>query len=109
MLRTKEGSNMEITVSGRHLEVTDPIRQYNQEKAGRLPRFFDRVHRCEAVLDKTAEGFEVEWIIHVAKADVFVAKSRGMDLYACIDDVAAKAERQLTDHKEKIKNHHKHG
>lgn len=96
---------MDITVSGRHLEVTDAISQYAEEKAARLPRFFDRVSRCEIVLDRTPDGFEVEWIIHADRTDVFVAKSRGLDLYACIDDVTSKAERQLTDHKEKVRNH----
>lgn len=96
---------MEITVTGRHLEITDPIRNYAIEKAGKLPRYFDRVQLIEVVADKRENHhYEVEMIVHVERHDAFVGRSKAEDLYGCIDEVVDKMERQLTDHKEKIRD-----
>ena len=95
---------MEFTISGRHLEVTDAIHDYAEKKTAKLPRYYDRVQQISVVIDKRDREFEVEVIIDVEHADPFLARGKGDDLYACIDNVVEKAERQLTDHKEKIRN-----
>ncbi|MFA9477234.1 ribosome hibernation-promoting factor, HPF/YfiA family [Phycisphaerales bacterium AB-hyl4] len=96
---------MEIIVSGKHIEITDPIRDYAIEKAGKMPRYFDRVQAIDVVADKRENHqYEVEMIVHVEHHEAFVAKSKGEDLYGCIDETADKMERQLTDHKEKIQD-----
>jgi ribosomal subunit interface protein len=46
----------------------------------------------------------VEFIVHVDGHEHFVARGRNTDLYACIDETSGKMERQLTDHKEKLRN-----
>lgn len=97
---------MDVIVSGKHLEITEPIRAYAMEKAGRLPRYFDRVIQVEIVLDKSdSRHHEVEFIVHIPNHDHIVATGKHEDLYACIDETVSKAERQLHDHKEKTKNH----
>lgn len=96
---------MNIKVSGRHLEVTEPIRDYAQSKVGKLPRYFDRVQEIEVIIDKGEGRNEVvEVIVNAEHTDRFVAKVTGADLYACIDDAVNKLERQLTDHKERLRN-----
>jgi len=95
---------MDFTISGRHLEVTEAIHDYAEKKTAKLPRYYDRVQEISVVIDKRDREFEVELIVDVERADSFLAKGSGDDLYACIDDVVDKAERQLTDHKEKIRN-----
>ena len=97
---------MEITVSGKHLDITPAIREYASEKVMRLPRFYDRIQEIDVVADKSdnAHSFEVEIIAKVERADPFVAKTVGTDLYACIDETVDKLERQLTDHKSRLRN-----
>ena len=96
---------MEIIVTGRHIEVTPAIREYASRKVAKLPRYFDRIHLIEVVIDKhDHHGFKVEVIVKSEHVDPFVAHTSGDDLYACIDQVTDKLERQLTDHKERLRN-----
>ncbi len=97
---------MEITVSGKHLDITDPIRAYAMDKVGKLSKYYDHIQSVEVIADKgQGTQFEIEMIVHVGRHDPFIATSRGEDLYATIDQAESKLERQLTDHKEKTKNH----
>ncbi len=97
---------MDLTISGRHIEITEPIREYAHKRVSKLPRYYDRVRSVDVVADKSEDhhGFEVEIIAHVDQHDPFVAKSKDDDLYAGIDGAVDKLERQLTDHKEKLRN-----
>ena len=96
---------MEITVSGKHIDVTAPIREYAESKANKLPRYFDRIQSIECLLDKREQQqYECELIVHVEHHDAFVARGKDMDLYASIDEATDKMERQLTDFKEKKRN-----
>lgn len=98
---------MEITISGRHhLEITPAIKQYATDKVSKLPRYYDRVQKIDVVAGrKDSHSHEVEIIVVVEHADPFVARDSGSDLYACIDGVTDKMERQLTDHKSKVRDH----
>jgi len=96
---------MEITVTGRHVDITTPIREYAQAKSGKLTKYFDRISMIEVVAEKRdGRLFDVELIAHVDRHEHFVAHGTGEDLYACIDEASDKMERQLTDHKEKLRN-----
>lgn len=95
---------METIVSGRHLDITDAIRKYATDKLNKLPRYYDRITVIEAVLSKNDRSHEVEVIVQAERTDPFVCKINGNDLYACIDDAVDKLERQLTDHKERLRN-----
>ena len=96
---------MIITVTGKHFDITDPIREHASQRANRLPRYFNGVSKVEVVVDKPDQRhYGVEMIVHVDGHDHVVARSKGEDLYATIDDSAAKAERQLHDHKEKLRD-----
>lgn len=96
---------MEVKVTGRHLEITPAIRDYATEKAGKLTRYFDRVSSIEVLADRGQNhNYQVEMIVHVERHEPFVARGNHEDLYASIDLVLDKMERQLTDHKEKLRN-----
>ena len=95
---------MEIIVSGRHIDITPAIRDYASEKVSKLPRYFDRIQKIEVVADKNDHDHELEIIVQVERADPFVCKVIGDDLYSCIDEAVRKLERQLTDHKGKLRN-----
>lgn len=96
---------MEITVSGRHMGITDPIKSYAYDKVSKLPRYYDRIAAIEVIADTASDhGYEVEIIVKAEHHDPFVAKATSSDLYACIDEAVNKLERQLTDHKQKLRN-----
>lgn len=99
---------MDIIVSGKHLDITPAIREYAQQKMAKLPRYFDRISLVEVVADKGRhpQDLEVEVIVHADRSHPFVTKVTRPDLYACIDEAVDKLERQLTDHKEKVRSHH---
>ena len=96
---------MEIIVSGRHIDITPAIREHAQEKVSKLPRYYDRIQKIEVVFDQVDHTCELEIIVHVDHAEPFISKVAGLDLYRCIDEAAKKLERQLSDHKAKIRNH----
>jgi len=97
---------MEIIVSGKHLDITEPIRTYAEEKAGKLTKYYSQIKSIEVIADKSqGTQYEIEMIAHVDRHDPFIATTKGEDLYATIDQTQSKLERQLTDHKQKIKSH----
>ncbi len=96
---------MQISITGRHCEITGQIRHYAEEKAGKLPRFYDRVQSVEVIVEREGDLFSVEMIAAAAGSQsTFVAKEVGPDILACIDLLVDKLERQLTKHKEKYRN-----
>jgi putative sigma-54 modulation protein len=95
---------MEITVSGRHVEITAAMRRYASEKVSKLPRYFDRVHGIDVIVHRTERSHEVEIIVKADRHDPFVGRVSGPDVYACIDGAVDKLERQLTDHKTRFRN-----
>lgn len=96
---------MEITITGRHVEVNEQVRNYVEEKVNKLPRFYDRIHDIEFVLDHEAEQFTAELIVRADRKHTFVASEIGPDTLALIDVIVEKMERQLRRHKEKNRNH----
>ena len=96
---------MRIEITGRRLEVTPPIREYTLGKCEKLPRFFNGVQEIEVVLSQEAHNqeFEVEIRVDVPKHDDFVAKSRGSNIYECIDATVSKVTRQLTEFKDRLR------
>lgn len=94
---------MRIEVSGKSMDVTDAIRSYAEQKAEKLPRYYDGVQEIEIVLDQQKVEFEAEIRVESEKHDTFVAKDTGDDIYKCIDVATDKMQRQLRDFKEKLK------
>jgi len=95
---------VQVSVSGRHIDLSPELRSYAESKAGKLTRFYDRIQIVEVILDGEGNGFEAEMVVKAEHKHVFVAKERGEDMYAAVDVVMDKIERQLTRHKEKFRN-----
>ena len=97
---------MRIDVIGRHMDITDAIRQYAEGKAEKLTKYFDGTQQIRIYLDTPAgktKEFQVEIAVDVVKHQDFIAHAHGPDLYACIDDCVEKSARQLRDFKEKLR------
>ena len=95
---------MQITVSGRHMKISDSLKQYCEEKGERLIRFFDRIQSIEVILDGNNGQHFVEMIVHSEGAQPFVASEQHDDAYAAVDLLLDKVEGQIRRHKEKLRN-----
>lgn len=95
---------MQISVTGRHVNVTDEVKTYAEEKAGKLPRFYDRVQAIEVILDHEGDNFTVDMIVTAEGKNHFIAHEAGPDMFALIDLIVDKLERQLRRHKERFRN-----
>lgn len=97
---------MLFTITGKHIEITDAIREHAQEKVEKLPRYFDSITQIEVLVDGNEGGQQcVEVIVHAEHNELLVAKEIGSDVYACIDLAIHKLERQLRKAKEKQRSH----
>ena len=97
---------MKIVIEARHMEVTDPLRQYVESKAGKLPKYYDNIHSIEITLDMEADQPMAEILVHGGRKSTFVASVRNEDMYACIDQCMHKIAEQLRRHKDRIRGHH---
>ena len=95
---------MQISVTGRHVNVTEEVKSYAAEKAGKLPRFYDRVQAIEVILDHEGDDFTVDMIVTAEGRNHFIAHEAGPDTFALIDLIVDKLERQLRRHKERFRN-----
>lgn len=101
---------MNLTISGHHLDVTPALRNYVTDKLERVTRHYDGLVDIKVIL--TVENQrekqlrqKAECSIHVKGNDMF-AESANADLYAAVDELMDKLNRQVISHKDRIKNHH---
>ena len=99
---------MQISVTGRHVEITEAVKDFARDKVSRLSRFFDRIQAIDVVMDHDSGNFSVEIIVHVDRADPFIAQQSGPHALALIDELTDKLGRQLRRHKEKQRDHKHH-
>lgn len=99
---------MQIEVSGHNVEVTQALRAYISEKSERLKRHFDNLISAHFVL-------RLEKLEHTAEATIAVggrtnpihADATDEDMYAAIDALVDKLDRQVRRHKGKVTDHHR--
>src|SRR5215218_11300270 len=104
------GGSMNLTISGHHLEVTPALRLYVTNKLDRITRHFDQVVDIKVLLSvekqKEKERRQrAECKIHVKGNDMFAASSHE-DLYAALDELVDKLDRQVGRHKTRMQAHH---
>ena len=92
---------MNLSVSGHHLEVTPALRSYVQEKIGRVKRHFDHVIDAHVILTANKVHQKAEVTLHVPGKDLHCECEDG-DLYAAIDLLADRLDRQVLKYKDKL-------
>lgn len=100
---------MNLTISGHHLEVTPALKEHVTSKLDRVTRHFDQVVDIKVLLslDNSKEKDKrqrAECTIRVKGNDIH-AESAHEDLYAAIDELVDKLDRQINKHKEKLQSH----
>jgi putative sigma-54 modulation protein len=95
---------MNLTISGHHLDVTPAIRDHVEDKFAPIQRHGDHITRIEVTLIVEKHQHKAEANLHVSGTDLF-ASSESDDMYAAIDALAAKLDRQVIKQKEKQRGH----
>jgi putative sigma-54 modulation protein len=99
---------MQITISAKHMDLTEPIRTYIERKMAKLPHFFNRLQEIHVVVERIPNGFHVEVVSDVEHNKDFVANSVHRNLYACVDLVTDRSVRQLHEWKDRLRGAKKH-
>lgn len=97
---------MNLNISGHHIEVTPAIREYVTNKLDRVIRHFDHVTSVNVILSVEKLEQKAEITLHVKGKDIFADAVDG-DLYAAIDLLVDKLDRQVVKHKEKLSDHNR--
>lgn len=95
---------MQINLTGHHVEVTDALRDYVISKFERLERHFDHISNVHVILNVEKLAQIAEATLHVNGGEIF-ANAEHEDMYAAIDALVDKLDRQVKKHKEKLKAH----
>ena len=96
---------MQIDITGHHLKVTTSLRQYVEKKFRRITKHFDHVIDIHVVLTVEKLTHKAEASLHVRGSKIF-ANSNNEIMYAAVDSLVDKLDRQIVKHKEKLKDHH---
>ncbi len=104
---------MNVHLSGHHVEITPPLRQYVERKLGRMLRRFDGLIDVQCTLTVEKMRHKADARVHVS-GSTFHAEVVDEDMYAAIDALADKLDRRVRKHKERLRDHHaveaqKHG
>ncbi|MBP7413174.1 MULTISPECIES: ribosome hibernation-promoting factor, HPF/YfiA family [Simplicispira] len=101
---------MNLTISGHHLDVTPALRNYVTTKLDRITRHFDQVVGVKVLLSvenqkEKEKRQHAECSVRVKGSDLF-AESAHEDLYAAVDELVDKLDRQVVRHKNRLQDHH---
>lgn len=97
---------MNLQISGHHLEVTPAIREYVSGKLERVTSHFDSVIGVNVILSVEKLKQKAEVTVHLPGKDVFV-EAIDEDLYAAVDSLVDKLDRQVQKYKQKLQDHHR--
>ena len=96
---------MQINITGHHVEVTPPLRAYVTEKMQKLARHFDQVNSINVILNVEKLQQQAEATVKAGGRTIFATET-AMDMYASIDGLVDKLDRQVRRYKDRITNHH---
>lgn len=91
---------MNLNLTGHHLEITPAIREYVTSKFGRINRHFDHVIDVSVIMTVEKLKQRIEANVHVRGKDIFAECDDQEDMYAAIDVLVDKLDRQILKHKE---------
>ena len=91
---------MNLKLIGNHVEITEALREYVTSKIGKITRHFDHVIDVSVILSVEKLIQKAEANIHIRGKDIFV-ETESENMYASIDSLVDKLDRQILKHKEK--------
>ena len=97
---------MQLNLTGHHVDLTQAMREHVQDKFKKLERHFDHVTNVNVVLTVEKLIMKAEASVNISKGQLF-ADATSNDMYAAIDALVDKLDRQILKHKEKLTDHHR--
>jgi len=95
---------MKITVTGRHMDLTEVLKKYAMTKLEHLSHYFDHLQKAEAVFAPEQDGrYSAEIILHAPRHAILVVHAQEKTATAAFDLSLEKVERQLHRLKDKLK------
>ncbi len=92
---------MQINITGHHVDLTDAMRDYVNTKFAKLERHFDNITNVQVTLTVQKQRQEAEATVNISGGELF-AQAESDDMYAAIDSLIDKLDRQVVKHKEKL-------
>ncbi|KAB2637779.1 MAG: ribosome-associated translation inhibitor RaiA [Verrucomicrobia bacterium] len=99
--------NLPITITVRHEEVTDSLRDYVTKKIEGLHLDYPRIMGAKAILDVLKNRHVAEFILFCANHITIEAHTEGSDMYAAIDETMEKIARRMRKHKTRLMKKHR--
>ena len=99
---------MNLHLTGRHVEITPAIRTYVTSKLVRINRHFENVIDVEVIMTVEKLDQKVEANVHLSGKDIHVCANNA-DMYAAIDELIDRLDRQVIKHKESFSPRHAAG
>ena len=96
---------MQLNLTGHHVVITAALRDYVDNKLERLQRHFDHLTDVHCILTVEKLQHKAEATVHVSGGKLY-ADAIEDDMYAAIDGLIDKLDRQVKKHKEKLTDHH---
>ena len=98
---------MQVSITGRHVTVTDNVKVHVEDKLERCLGVFPRIETIHVILDTEARDKVAEVVIQAANHIRISSTEKSENLYDAIDRSIEHAERQMRKQRDKVQNHHK--
>jgi putative sigma-54 modulation protein len=98
---------MQVSITGRHVTVTDNVKAHLDEKLERCLGMFPRIETVHVILDMENRDYVSEVVVQAANHIRVTAKENSENMYDAIDRSIEHAERQMRKQRDKIQDHHK--
>lgn len=99
---------MNITITGRHVDITDAMKEHARANAEKLLKYFNHVTSIHVTMNIEGDLHKAEIVISAPMHATVVAKAEKInDMYAALDEATHRAERQLLKFKEKLQDRHR--
>lgn len=92
---------MQLNITGHHVDLTDSLKNYVSSKLEKLERHFDKINNVQVTLSVEKSRHKAEAVLHVSGADIH-GTAEQEDMYAAIDLMTDKLDRQIIKQKEKM-------
>lgn len=99
---------MQYSITGHHVDVSNPLRKYVAQKLERIERHFDNLTDIHCILTVEKLRHKAEATVHLTGGTLY-ASAVAEDMYAAIDSLADKLVRQVKKRKEKLTDYHAKG
>ena len=98
---------MQISITGRHVTVTDNVKTHLNEKLERCLGMFPRIETVHVILDMEKRDYVSEVVLQAANHVRISSTEKSENMYDAIDRSVEHAERQMRKQRDKVQDHHK--